>query len=197
MTSYPHDERCRKEQGAETGTLPNRMRLRVMADGSWEGCFEHDPQIDIDYEIRARKILGDAAFEEYRRRDEEDAARAASLPQGLDSSSTTSSKAANAMTAPELLGFIHSELVKDLPKDWTVLDVEGEVWFEDGQRNISTVYHFTGMSGDRHRFSATSVIGPMNAFGKLHEKFRPQGKEWRKLKLQFKNGDEHVVADSE
>ena len=190
------DEELRREE-RRTGQLPNYFGMEVMPDGSHshEWCFDPDAQAREDSRLRAQ--LGDAEYERLKQpmpRSKPEAER--SRPRGDQPASQSG-------TAPEysvsdLLGFLRQELVKNVPSNWHTIFVDGEVWEEGGQTNIRTQYFYTLPNDpDKHQFTSSNVVGPMNAVRELQRQIAHDGNVCRKVELQFTADDGSIQSSKQ
>ena len=103
------------------------------------------------------------------------------------------------LTVPELFGFIHEELSRDVPEHWESIIVEAEVFEEEGRRAVSMVsWYTTPDETEPVRFVPENTTGPMNALIELNEQNAPQGEPWRRVRLIYRtNGMVEVRTDPE
>lgn len=176
---------------AKDGGLPNVFTLAVTPDGDVETCWTHDRDAQAREDARLRAELGDAEYERLQQPQQPPKPRV--TPPTPDEA-----RIPKPMSVPELLGFIQQEIAKDAPGGWSTLRVEGEVWQDGGINNIKTVYYYTlPNDAQRRQFSASNMIGPMNAVQQLQRVMAGEGNVWRKVQIEFTAGTSRTLIDTQ
>lgn len=161
----------------------NLCTIEVSRDGSYQIDFAYKPELDEENEKETIESIGQELYDQYQREDRERREQATQQPEAVTKSQA--SPQPEELTIPELLGFISSELQKDLPADWAKLIVNAEVFEEDAKQAVSMVSYYVAGNADPQRFTPSNNIGPMNALLRFHKQLAQQGQQWRKATLTF------------
>ena len=203
------------EDEVEGAHLANIINVAVRSDGTVSVQKEYDPLLDERRNHEIRETLENSALVEtgavYRDScghfplSELESAAAGESPSpetresAQEAPSTDGGGEESELTVPQLFGFIHEELTRNVPEDWTSIIVEGEVFEEDGRKAVSMVsWYTTPERPEPVRFVPENSIGPMNALIELNERNAPTGEPWRRVRLVYHtNGMVDVDTDPE
>ena len=152
----------------------NLCMIDVTSDGQHQASYSYDPEVDARYE---QSIIDSIGQEQYDRYQAGTGAGASATSEQVDSAET--------YTIPELLGFIQTELLPDMPTDWQQLVLNAACFDEQGKQGVSLICHYKH-GNDLKRFTPTNSIGPMNAVLKLQKLMSSDGQPWSTLELVFK-----------
>ena len=195
-------DEMRRDAGGTGDNLPNCFRLTVWPNGQHRVEQWFDPELDSKRSAEIRELLGeDSQGPDYAHSGEPGRQEEPGAPSEADISKKTGKPAAAepGLTVPQLFGFIHEELTRNVPEDWTSIIVEGEVFEEDGRKAVSMVsWYTTPERPEPVRFVPENSIGPMNALIELNERNAPTGEPWRRIRLVYHtNGVVDVDTDPE